>query len=280
MILVRLSAFAAALALVFAAAAFAGSAFGPEPEQDHSEMDTADHGAHEGAEEAVPGLAAAEGGLRLELARSSFQPSAAGNLQFTVLDAGGEPVTDYEVEHERAMHLIVVRRDFAEFQHLHPRQDADGTWSATADLSRPGTYRVFADFATPEQSVTLGSDLFVAGEFDPQPLPASTPTADAAGGYAVTLTESGEDVSFTVTHAGEAIEEVEPYLGADGHLVALREGDLAFLHTHPTGEPGGPIEFGVEYPSPGRYRLFLQFKHRGEVRTAAFTTEVSDESSH
>ena len=63
----------------------------------------------------------------------------------------------------------------------------------------------------------------------------------------------------------------EPYLGAGGHLVALREGDLAFLHVHPTGD--GP-DFEVEFPTPGRYRLFLQFKHEGRVHTAAFTREV------
>jgi hypothetical protein len=84
-------------------------------------------------------------------------------------------------------------------------------------------------------------------------------------------------VRFTVTRDGRKLGSVEPYLGAGGHLVALREHDQAFLHTHPEGEPGGsgPISFGVEYPTPGRYRLFLQFKHRGEVRTAAFTQEVT-----
>ena len=80
-------------------------------------------------------------------------------------------------------------------------------------------------------------------------------------------------VGFRITRNGRPHEAIEPYLGADGHLVALREHDQAFLHTHPEGEPGGhgPIEFAVEYPSAGRYRLFLQFKDGGAVHTAAFT---------
>jgi hypothetical protein len=84
-------------------------------------------------------------------------------------------------------------------------------------------------------------------------------------------------VRFTITRDGQELDSVEPYLGADGHLVALREHDQAFLHTHPEGTPGGrgPISFRVEYPSAGRYRLFLQFKHAGEVRTAAFTQRVT-----
>jgi hypothetical protein len=85
-----------------------------------------------------------------------------------------------------------------------------------------------------------------------------------------------------VTRGGEPVE-VEDYLGAKGHLVALREGDLAYLHTHPSGgghggdehEGGGEaIRFETEFPTAARYRLFLQFKHEGKVHTAAFTQKV------
>ena len=65
--------------------------------------------------------------------------------------------------------------------------------------------------------------------------------------------------------------ETEPYLGAGGHLVALREGDLAFLHVHP-GDHG--VAFDTTFETAGRYRMFLQFKHEGRVQTAAFTREV------
>ena len=77
----------------------------------------------------------------------------------------------------------------------------------------------------------------------------------------------------------------EPYLGAGGHLVALREGDLAFLHVHPTDDGHGDeaaagdghddlIGFAATFPTEGRYRLFLQFRHEGRVNTVAFTQEV------
>jgi hypothetical protein len=284
MMALRLSAFAVALGLIFAAAALAGNAIGPEPEEE-DEMTMGSHETDAGGEPrataaAVPGLAVSDHGLRLELERRRYEPGADRRARFSVLDDADAPVTDFDVEHEREMHLIVVRRDFEEFQHLHPKQGSDGVWSAEADLGRPGTYRVFADFATDDESMTLGADLFVGGEFDPQRLPAPEPAAEAGDGYQVSLDGAGDDVRFTVRKDGERIGDVEPYLGADGHLVALREGDLAFLHTHPAGEPGGPIEFGVEYPSPGRYRLYLQFKHDGEVRTVAFTQEVSDVAGH
>ena len=46
---------------------------------------------------------------------------------------------------------------------------------------------------------------------------------------------------------------------------------------HPAGHEAGtePVAFMTEFPSEGRYRLFLQFKHEGRVHTAAFTREVS-----
>jgi hypothetical protein len=284
----RLGAFIAALALIFAAAALAGGALDPDVNEAENGMenemtqahDEGTAGVHADTAATVPGLAVADGGYRLLPERTRFE-SGTAELRFAIVDETGEIVEDFEVEHERLMHLIVVRRDFEGFQHLHPRQLDDGSWTADAQLDRAGTYRMFADFAAAESSVTLGADLFVGGEFDPRPLPEPRRSADAGGGYEVTIdADKSGGTKFTVYRDGDRIESIEPYLGADGHLVALREGDLAFLHTHPEGEAGGPIEFGVEYPSPGRYRLFLQFKHGGEVRTAAFTQEVSDERGH
>ena len=64
--------------------------------------------------------------------------------------------------------------------------------------------------------------------------------------------------------------------------LALRAGDLAYLHTHPgeaaePGVAGGPdVEFMTTFPSPGNYRLFLDFQVDGEVRTAELTVDVEE----
>ena len=294
---VRGAAFAAILVAVFALASLAGGAIDPAVDatpghEEGADMNTATHeteetGAHDahgGAAPAgaLPGLASAEAGYRLVPERTRFRAADSANLAFRIADAEGDTVRDFDVEHARSMHLIVVRRDFAGFQHLHPRQMNDGSWVADADLGAAGVYRAFADFSTGGRSLTLGADLFVAGEFDPVPLPEPARTADAGNGYEVEIDSArphagGETaVEFRVLREGVPLEGVEPYLGADGHLVALREHDQAFLHTHPEGEPGGsgPISFRVSYPSPGAHRLFLQFKDGGEVRTAAFTQVV------
>lgn len=281
----RIGAFVSLLVLVFAAAAFAGSKIDPSVDEPETEMEM--EGSEmkmEGHEQttptaALPGLAVASGGFELTLPETILEPAAETDFNFSVLDRAGDTVRDFDVEHDRRMHLIVVRRDFQAFQHLHPEQLADGSWTVTMDSSLPGVYRAFADFSTGGESLTLAADLFVPGQFDPKPLAPVSETADAGNGYEVTLdspdVNAGETAatSFTVRLNGKPIKEVQPYLGADGHLVALRQGDQAFLHTHPEGEPGGPgpIRFQVSYPSAGNYRLYLQFRHQDKVRTAEFT---------
>ena len=291
----RIAAFGTALAVLFAAAALAGAQIDPdvdESSESHAEGDAemTTAGTLEGGHEetattaALPGLAVAEDGYRL-IPEATSAPARDGvAYRFRIVDSEGQTVRSFDEEHERRMHLIAVGRDFSAFQHLHPEQLTDGTWIARMDLSRPGAYRVFADFATAGDSLTLAADLLVAGEYRPAPLPGPSRHAEAGDGYEVQLDAeeprpgAAARVEFTVSRDGREVDGVEPYLGADGHLVALREHDQAFLHTHPEGEPGGrgPIAFQVEYPTAGRYRIYLQFRHRGKVRTAAFTQVVGD----
>jgi hypothetical protein len=152
------------------------------------------------------------------------------------------------------------------------------------DLSEPGGYRLFADFtpAGRDDNLTLGADLSVAGDYQPRPLPAASRTA-VVDGYTVTLDgtlEPGQEAELTLTVSkdGRPVADLQPYLEAYGHLVALRDRDLAYLHVHPAGSPGdgttrpGPgITFYANVPSAGDYRLFLDFRHGDRVRTAAFT---------
>jgi hypothetical protein len=275
----RPAAYLAALLALFGVAYLAGGALGGvdtapraqahgEDEDDAMAMD----GAHDDAH--TPGLAVAEGGLRL-LAPSALRAGVRGDFAFRIADDRGATVRAFDVEHTKKLHLIAVRRDLTGFQHLHPTQAADGSWRTPMRLREPGAYRVFANF-TPHggEATTLASDVLVAGTFSPRPLPAPAARA-SSDGYDVTLRASGDrdaTLRFAISRAGRAITP-ESYLGASGHLVALREGDLAYLHVHP--HDGDEVAFGAHFPSAGRYRLFLQFQHEGRVHTAAFTKVVA-----
>jgi hypothetical protein len=261
----RLAGFAGLLVLVFGLALAAGSAIGPERQGAE---------AHGSEPDPVRGLAVADGGLTLAL-----EPRHEGELAFEIVDAEGRPVRDYDVEHEKRMHVIVVRRDGRGFQHVHPRLGGDGVWRAPVNLREAGAYRVFADFVHDGEAETLAADLTVDGDADYRPLPAPAATAHTSDGYDVRLDAEGPragneaDLRFTVSRGGETVR-TERYLGAGGHLVALREGDLAYLHVHPE-EHGDAVSFMTEFPSEGRYRLYFQFKQAGRVHTAEFTQRVA-----
>lgn len=274
----KLAAFALGLLAVFGAAVGAGAAVGPIG----SDVATGEHGdmagGHDGggsASSAVPaGLAVSANGYTLELADRSLPSGQATPVAFRVVGPDGGAVREYDVDHEVDLHLIAVRRDLSGFQHVHPELGADGVWRVPLALT-PGTWRLIADFVPTAlgEKVTLGADLAVAGEYVPVPLPPEFRTAHVDG-YTVELTgalEPGREsmLTLSISRDGRPVTDLQPYLGAYGHLVALREGDLGFLHVHPTADA-----FETTFPTTGAYRLFLQFKVNGVVQTAAFTQEV------
>jgi hypothetical protein len=313
----RLVAFGAVLGLAFGGAALAGATIDPTDDAVRADAGHGDgpaaaggdaHGDEHGgteqgaaqpaageAEGAVSGLAVSEGGYALEVERAFYRAGEDRPFAFRITDERGRVVRDeFELEHDRELHLIVVRRDTARFEHVHPRKGEDGTWSVDLDLPEAGVYRAYADFQIDGEKHTLATDLFVPGDFRPERLPAPRPT-DRTGELAVELAAPGlragreTQLTFAVTRGGQPFEALEPYLAAKGHLVALREGDLGYLHVHPTegGEAHeheddtqsseaheNEIAFAATFPTPGRYRLFLQFKTGGEVRTVDYTVEV------
>jgi len=284
----KVALFVLGLTAVFAVSVAVGSAFDPadgagdeteETMQAHAMEADASHSA---AEEPA-GLGISADGRTLRLAATQFERGRAQQLRFTIEDADGQPLTEYDELHERRMHLIVVRRDGAEFRHLHPKMDESGTWSVPVNFKEPGVYRAFADFSADGEQETLAADLFVSGgNFEAHPFSAPQ-SLDSANGYEVRLAAgepgAGEhsELSFAVSRDGRPVDDLAPYLGARGHLVALREGDLAFLHVHPEEGESAPNEivFDATFPTAGRYRLYLQFKHEGVVRTVEYTVEVA-----
>ena len=227
-----------------------------------------------------------EEGYTLTLASRTAAAGSQVPLSVRILGPDGQVVTDYQGTQDQDLHLIVVRRDMTGYQHVHPFMSPDGTRTAAVDLE-PGQWRVFADFRPfgAERSLTLGADLAVGGDYTPQPLPAPAAT-DQVDGYGVHLQGAltpgrASKLTLTVTKDGRPVTDLQPYLGAYGHLVVLRDGDLAYLHVHPdspsnnTAELGPDISFSATVPSAGSYRLFLDFRHADVVRTSQFTVATN-----
>lgn len=283
----KLAAYGLLLAAVVAGGAAIGAAAGPI-DVDGDEHDADEHDTEpEGDTPALPagGLLVSQDGYTLDVPDRILEADTVQRLSFTIDGPEGAPLTAYEVAHERELHFIVVSSDLVQFAHLHPERDSDGTWSVDVPALPAGAYRAYADFKVAGgAALTLGADLTVPGE---TATPASlverrTTTVD---GYEVELTGDGmpgssSQLTVTVRRDGEVIT-TEPYLGAGGHLVAIRDGDLAYLHVHPIDEaPSGPVAFAVEVPSPGLYGLYFDFAHAGQVRTASFVLEVDDAGAH
>lgn len=299
----RLGLYGLTLVTVFAVAFASAGAVVPDevvqswPEQtdDHAEdhaggNDTGgnDMGiAHQGSATTATGLSLAAAGYRLTGVTAPAQVGEEQELTLTIEGPNGQPVTDFDVSHEKELHLIVVRTDGAGFRHVHPKRDSQGKWAIPWQWPQPGSHRVYAEFvptATGE-GITLSTVVQVGGAFTPQLAdePARTARTD---GYEVEIegdlaAGASSTLTVRVTRDGDPVTTLEPYLGAYGHLVALREGDLAYLHVHPHGEvpePGqtsGPeVAFEVSAPTPGRYLLYLDFQVAGEVHTAPFVLDT------
>ncbi|MFE4537317.1 hypothetical protein ACFRKB_19895 [Streptomyces scopuliridis] len=289
----KITAYTAALAASFGAAYGVGTVVTPVSTDPEPAAHAEHGGASDGGGEAtrgghdVPagGLQVSEGGYTLDLRTPRVPAARTTELRFAIRDSAGRQVTAFQREHDKELHLILASQDLTAYRHLHPTRAADGTWSTPANLPAAGGYRLFADFtpaAKGAKNLTLGADLAVAGDYRPAPVPAPSTTA-TVDGYTVTLTGplrpgAAGELNLKVTKAGRPVTDLQPYLGAYGHLVALRSGDLAYLHVHPNGapgdgetEPGPDVSFTATAPSAGTYRLFLDFKHNGTVRTAAFT---------
>lgn len=281
----RLAAFAAVVASGFGGAAAVGAAIGP--------IDVGgDNGSHpmQGSESMVPadddprGLAVAEAGYRLVVESTNVTASTRSRFGFSIVDDDGVPVTAFDELHERSLHLIVLSRNLVDYLHLHPTMDHTGHWNVDLPALRPGSYRVFADFQpTGAANLTLGTDITVAGDVDTVelPQPSSVATVDD---YTISMNGTpavgDAELGFTVELAGRVVR-TDPYLGAAGHLVAIRSGDLAYLHVHPHQDDTTPVvTFTGEFPTAGTYRLFFDFSHEGTVRTGAFTVTVGDETGN
>jgi hypothetical protein len=307
----RLTAYALALLLVFGVAWFVGGlvrpsvdpGHGPAPSggghdrgdvgADHGMGGTADRGGPSGlgggpdggevgnVAAATDGLASAAAGYRLALADPTFVPGAPGELRFVVFGPHGRAVTAFATtpRDPRPLHAVVVRRDAAGFQRLDPVMDPDGTWRSPLRLPAPGVWRVFVDTTpTGGPTLVLGVDLFAAGPFAPFTFPPSR-TAEI-GGFQLRLDGDlvpgvPSQVFATVSRAGAGVTDLQPYLGAFGRLVALREGDLAYAAAAASpavGDRAGPaVAFTATVPSAGTYRLFLQFRVADVMHTAEFT---------
>ncbi|MEE6262535.1 copper resistance CopC family protein [Plantactinospora sonchi] len=233
------------------------------------------------------GTTVSANGYTLQPVRRDQRPGQTVDYAFRIVGTDRQAATRFATVHDRPLHMIVVGRDLSGYQHLHPTMAADGTWSVPLRLARPGGYRIYADFTvigadgTTQLPLVLGVDHVVPGAYTPVPVPAAQPQA-TAGPFAVSM-EGTPTVGvmtpllFRPSRDGmPAAAQLERYLGAYGHLIVVREGDLGYVHVHPEPElVDGAVTFWLTAPSAGRYRAYFDFQVAGRVQTAEYTLDIS-----
>jgi hypothetical protein len=211
----------------------------------------------------------------------------------------GELVRDFAIAHDRRYHLFVISQDLEHYDHVHPEQDADGSWVIDTTLPKPGYYKIYSDFlpagGTPQvQSLPLVTAGYTGDLASSSArLVPDRALTQTVGGISVTLELAAggpvagrpETLTYRMRDArtGAPVTDMEPYLGAWGHTVVMSEDALQFVHAHPVEEVpaatsdvrGGPtLTFKAALPTHGRYRVWTQIKRGGELATAVFTIEV------
>jgi hypothetical protein len=199
-------------------------------------------------------------------------------------------VRRFELVHERVFHLFIVSRELEYFAHVHPTLHADGSLDVDVQLPRAGVYQMIADFLPVGGSPQLVQKSIVTAGYTGPLLSIPHLARDTADKIVrdtrvkLTIPEplAGREqlITFDLQDAatGAPVSDLEPYLGAAGHLL-LVSADLAVAaHSHPVAEisaVGGPtVVFQTLFPRAGDYRIWVQFQRRGEVLTASFTVPV------
>jgi len=231
----------------------------------------------------------------------AYQPNQSSEIMFDIRDETGKVLKNFDTVHEKQLHLIVVRKDRTYFQHVHPNFDKNSGMFAITGFKFPtdGEYRVFADF-TPTSSqtgpdgiklpVTAYQDVKVGnGQYIKQPLGDDKMTSDI-NGFSTTLSLLGDDTPNPQPYAtlpltlgvafnkdGTAYKNLQPYLGALGHMVVLGP-NLEYIHAHAMTEASadqtGLITFMVTFPDPGQYKIYLQTQANDQVNTTEYIYTV------
>ena len=223
----------------------------------------------------------------LKLVTMPVMPAAgqATDLSLQILGPDQKPVTKFDILHEKLAHLIIVREGLDEFAHVHPDVSDDGTLHIEHKFGKGGPYRLFVDYqpAGGASSLAMGR-LSVTGDDSPAAAlapNAGTPVADGdlEARVEVTPMTEGTTIRFKITGAdGKAIGDLQPYLGAMGHLVVIKSGTLDYVHAHPVGEsktaPDGVVEFEAHLPTAGIYKAWGQFRHNERVLTFPVVLQI------
>ena len=246
----------------------------------------------------IPPMSAHDAGLTIAYdVPADVSPGEPTTLTVAVRNADGEPVDDLVRTHQVWMHLIVTRADLGTFSHLHPEPTGKtGEFEVEATFPTAGTYSLHTELRQQGEMTDVLDDheVSVAGVApDAVPEPDSDVRDVTVGGARITL-EGDARVGDTSDFTLHGPDDLQPYLGAAGHVVvmgvdggALQDRDFQHRHAEASDGRGRPVQalpgtrFGpdldlhVRFDTAGAYRLWVQLRLAdGTVATAPFVVHA------
>lgn len=220
--------------------------------------------------------------LTLTTEPATVQAGQQVNVMLQLTDAFGAPVTEFEIVHEKKVHVIIIREDLQKFTHAHPEPGADGVLSSIVSFPEGGTYFFHVDF-TPRDGtgVTLMSELRVEGSATQAPplepfVPGRVQTDELLADVAVQEVQGARRISFALMGLDTTpVSDLEPYLGAMGHLVVVSADGRKYVRAHPVdgGKPN-EVMFDVLFPGSGLYKGWGEFQRAGKVLVVPIVLSV------
>lgn len=226
--------------------------------------------------------------LKLVTAKTAV-PNQSTILTIDVQEPNGKRIAEFDSFHEKLMHMIIVDDNLQVFDHLHPTHKGNGQFEVQATFPQPGTYTIFTEYK-PAGQPQLVSVLktTVPGAKLAAPAP-STTSSKTVGNTKATLAfseptiKAGQEVTatFALTDAAsnQPVQDLQPYLGEQGHLVIVRQSDSLtradYIHAHAMKSSStNQIQFMTQFPKPGKYKLWGQFNRNQKIVVADFWVNV------
>ena len=223
---------------------------------------------------------------QFKLSSNKIMPNQDTTITINIKDKNGKPIDKFDIVHEKQMHFIIVSKDLSFFNHIHPDYKGNGEFTVTTQFPTAGEFKVIADI-TPTGMGAMNKSQWISVQGE---LPAEQAIKPDA---ALTKVVDGKEVTLSIDHlmanmelnlnfnitdaqTKQPVTDLQPYLGAVGHVVILTQDAENYLHVHPTDEKasGPDAKFMTTFPHSGVYKIWGQFKQNNKVFTVPFVVNV------